>query len=79
MRAIYALPETWGLGVGRALMAYGLASCAGRGCTRCCSGCWRGTSGRAGSTPSRVPADGAIHEFEIGGATLPEMRYRHDG
>jgi GNAT superfamily N-acetyltransferase len=80
VRAIYALPDVWGRGVGRALMAYGLGELRRLGLSPVLL--WvlvaneraRRFYERAGFQP-----DGAIVDFEVGGATLPEMRYRYDG
>lgn len=78
--AIYALPGVWGRGVGRRLLAYGLGELRRLGLSPVLL--WvlvaneraRRFYERAGFT-----ADGPVVGFEVGGATLPEMRYRYDG
>jgi len=78
--AIYALPEFWGRGVGRRLLAYGLGELRRLGLSPVLL--WvlvaneraRRLYERAG-----FHADGPVVGFEVGGATLPEMRYRYDG
>ena len=78
--AIYALPEVWGRGVGRRLLAYGLDEL--RRLQLSPVLLWvlvaneraRRFYDRAG-----FHADGPVVGFEVGGATLPEMRYRYDG
>jgi len=78
--ALYALPEVWGRGVGRRLLAYGLGELRRLGLSPVLL--WvlvaneraRRFYERAGFT-----ADGPVVGFEVGGATLPEMRYRYDG
>jgi GNAT superfamily N-acetyltransferase len=80
LNAIYVLPEWTGHGVGRALLAYALGELRRRGLAPVLL--WvlaanrpaRRFYERAGFRP-----DGATHDFEVGGATLPEVRYRHDG
>jgi GNAT superfamily N-acetyltransferase len=78
--AIYARPDAVGTGVGRALMAYGLAELDRAGLRPVLL--WVFTDNararrfyeKAGFRP-----DGATHDYEIGGVTLPEVRYRWDG
>ena len=80
VNAIYVLPDRWGQGIGRALMAYALGDLRRQGLAPVLL--WvlaandraRRFYQRAGFRP-----DGATHDFEIGGGTLPEVRYRHDG
>ncbi len=80
VRAIYALPEAWGLGVGRALMAHGLEELRRQGLHPVLL--WvlesneraRRFYAKAGFAP-----DGPVVGFEVGGVTLPEVRYRYDG
>jgi GNAT superfamily N-acetyltransferase len=78
--AIYALPEVWGLGVGRRLLAYGLGELRRLGLSPVLL--WVLVSNeRARRFYERAGfhADGQVVDFEVGGATLPEMRYRYDG
>jgi GNAT superfamily N-acetyltransferase len=80
VRAIYALPEAWGLGVGRALMAYGLAEL--RRLQLHPVLLWVMESNeraRRFYAKAGFHADGVTHPYEIAGATLPELRYRYDG
>jgi GNAT superfamily N-acetyltransferase len=78
--ALYVHPDAWGRGVGRALMAYGLGELRRQGLLPVLL--WvlaanvraRRFYERAGFAP-----DGAARDDEIGGATLPEVRYRYDG
>jgi GNAT superfamily N-acetyltransferase len=80
VRAIYALPEAWGLGVGRALMAYGLEELRRQHLQPVLL--WvmesneraRRFYAKAGFAP-----DGLVTGYEIAGVTLPEARYRYDG
>lgn len=80
VRAIYARPEAWGQGVGRALLAYGLAELDRAGLDPVLLWVLEGNSRarrfyeKAGFAP-----DGPVVGFEVGGATLPEVRYRYDG
>jgi GNAT superfamily N-acetyltransferase len=78
--AIYALPEAWGLGVGRALLAYGLGELRRRGLQPVLL--WvlaANDRARRFYEKAGFHADGPIVDFEVGGATLPELRYRYDG
>lgn len=78
--ALYAPPEQWGRGVGRTLMAGALDTLAGQGLSPVLL--WvaaaneraRRFYARAGFRP-----DGATQDYEVAGATLPEVRYRQDG
>jgi ribosomal protein S18 acetylase RimI-like enzyme len=78
--AIYALPEVWGQGVGRALMAYGLGELCRLGLSPVLL--WvlvSNEQARRFYERAGFYADGPVVDFEVGGATLPEMRYRYDG
>ena len=76
--AIYVLPPWQGRGVGRELMAYVLGDLRRQGLAPVLL--WvladnrkaRDFYERAGLAP-----DGATHDYEIGGVTLPEVRYRY--
>ena len=78
--ALYLPPEQWGRGVGRALMAAALDTLAGRELVPVLL--WMSAANerarrfyaKAGFGP-----DGASQDFEVAGATLPEVRYRYDG
>ena len=78
--AIYVHPDAWGRGAGRALLAYGLGELRRRGLLPALLWVFAANDRarrfyeRAGFAP-----DGGTHDYEIGGATLPEVRYRHDG
>jgi GNAT superfamily N-acetyltransferase len=78
--AIYVLPEAWGRGAGRALLAYGLGELRRLGLLPALLWVFAANDRarrfyeRAGFVP-----DGGTHDYEIAGATLPEVRYRHDG
>jgi GNAT superfamily N-acetyltransferase len=78
--AIYTLPEVWGRGVGRALMAYGLGELRRLGLHPVLL--WvLAANERARRFYEKVgfSSDGLVVGFEVGGATLPEVRYRYDG
>jgi ribosomal protein S18 acetylase RimI-like enzyme len=78
--AIYALPEVWGLGVGRTLMAYGMGELRRRGLSPVLL--WvlvANERARRFYERAGFHSDGTVVDFEVGGATLPEMRYRYDG
>jgi GNAT superfamily N-acetyltransferase len=80
VEAIYAVPEVWGLGVGRALMAYGLGELRRLGLHPVLL--WvlaSNEQARRFYERAGFRADGAVVDFEIGGTTLPELRYRYDG
>lgn len=80
IRAIYALPSAWGLGVGRALMAYGLEELRRQGLQPVLLWVIEGNdrARRFYAEAGFVP-DGPVVGYEVGGVTLPEVRYRHDG
>ena len=78
--AIYALPEFWGRGVGRRLLAYGLGELRRLGLSPVLL--WvlvANERARRFYERAGFHADGPVVGFEVGGATLPEMRYRYDG
>jgi GNAT superfamily N-acetyltransferase len=78
--AIYALPEFWGRGVGRRLLAYGLGELRRLGLSPVLL--WvlvANERARRFYERAGFVADGPVVGFEVGGATLPEMRYRYDG
>ena len=78
--AIYALPEFWGRGVGRRLLAYGLGELRRLGLRPVLL--WvlvANERARRFYERAGFHADGPVVGFEVGGATLPEMRYRYDG
>ena len=78
--AIYVLPERQGRGVGRELLVYALGELRRQELAPVLL--WVLTANaparrfyeRAGFRP-----DGVTHDYEIAGATLPEVRYRHEG
>ena len=78
--AIYTLPEVWGLGVGRRLMTYGLGELRRLGLQPVLL--WvlvANERARRFYERAGFRADGRVVDFEVGGVTLPEMRYRYDG
>ncbi|HEY6744118.1 MAG TPA: GNAT family N-acetyltransferase [Mycobacteriales bacterium] len=80
VEAIYARPDAVGTGVGRALMAYGLAELDRAGLRPVLL--WVLTDNaraRRFYEKAGFHLDGATHTYEVGGATLPEVRYRYDG
>lgn len=78
--AIYVLPQWWDRGVGRALMAYALAELRRRELAPVLLWVLAGNE-RARRFYERAGfrTDGATHDHELAGATLPEVRYQHDG
>jgi GNAT superfamily N-acetyltransferase len=80
VHAIYVLPSAWGLGVGRALLAYGLEELRRQELHPVLLWVMEGNErarrfyARAGFVP-----DGPVVGYEVGGVTLPEVRYRYDG
>jgi GNAT superfamily N-acetyltransferase len=78
--ALYARPDAVGTGVGRALMTYGLAELDRAGLRPVLL--WVFTDNaraRRFYEKAGFRLDGATHDYEIAGATLPEVRYRYDG
>jgi GNAT superfamily N-acetyltransferase len=78
--AIYARPDHVGRGVGRAMLAYGLGELRRQGLVPVLL--WVAAANdraRRFYEKAGFHADGATQDFEVGGATLPEVRYRLDG
>lgn len=76
--AIYVLPEHWGTGVGRALMAYSLERLAADGLAPVLLWVLEDNArARRFYEAAGFAADGARHTYSVGGADLPELRYRH--
>jgi ribosomal protein S18 acetylase RimI-like enzyme len=78
--AIYTVPEVWGRGVGRRLLAYGLGELRRLGLSPVLL--WvlvANERARRFYERAGFRADGPVVGFEVGGTTLPEMRYRYDG
>jgi GNAT superfamily N-acetyltransferase len=78
--AIYVRPEMVGRGVGRAMMAYGLGELRRLGLSPVLL--WvlaANTRARRFYAKAGFHADGTSADYEVGGATLPELRYRYDG
>jgi GNAT superfamily N-acetyltransferase len=78
--AIYARPEVWGHGIGRRMLEYALGELRRLGLSPVLL--WVPVANeRARRFYERAGfrADGLVVGFEVGGATLPEMRYRYDG
>jgi GNAT superfamily N-acetyltransferase len=78
--AIYVRPEAWRQGIGRPLLAYGLGELRRQGLGPVLLWVLEANA-RARRFYERAGfvLDGGTHTYEIGGATLPEVRYRHDG
>lgn len=78
--AVYLRPDAVGTGVGRALMAYGLGELDRAGLRPVLLWVFAGNArARRFYEAAGFRPDGATHTYEIGGATLPEVRYRRDG
>lgn len=80
VEAIYARLDRVGTGIGRALMAYGLAELDRAGLRPVLL--WVLTDNaraRRFYEAAGFRPDGTTHTYEVGGATLPEVRYRRDG
>lgn len=80
LNALYVLPELIGTGVGRQLLAHALGDLRRRGLLPALL--WvvaANTRARRFYERAGMVADGATHDYEVGGATLPEARYRYDG
>jgi ribosomal protein S18 acetylase RimI-like enzyme len=76
--AIYVLPEHWGTGVGRALMAYSLDLLAADGLTPVLL--WvltENARARRFYEAAGFAPDGAAHTYTVAGTDLPEVRYRY--
>ena len=77
LATMYTLPETWGTGVGRALLERAVADLAADGIEH--MHLWVfAANDRARAFYERAGwrEDGAARELEIGGASLPIVRYR---
>ncbi|HEV7653617.1 MAG TPA: GNAT family N-acetyltransferase [Mycobacteriales bacterium] len=80
IEAIYARPDVVGAGVGRVLLAYGLGELRRHGLAPVLLWVLTGNDhARRFYEKAGFAADGATHDYEVGGATLPELRYRYDG
>lgn len=78
--AIYLRPDAVGTGAGRALLAYGLAELDRAGLRTVLLWVLTGNArARRFYEKGGFHLDGATHTYEVGGATLPEVRYRYDG
>ncbi len=78
--AIYARPDAVGTGVGRALVAYALAELDRAELRPVLLWAFAGNArARRFYEKAGFHLDGATHDYEVGGATLPEVRYRYDG
>lgn len=78
--AMYVRPDRLGRGVGRALMAYGLGELRRQGLVPVLL--WVSAANeraRRFYAAAGFAPDGATQDYEIAGATLPEVRYRRDG
>jgi GNAT superfamily N-acetyltransferase len=80
IEAIYVRPDAVGTGVGRALMAYGLGELRRLGLHPVLLWVLTGNDrARRFYQKAGFRADGVTHDYQIAGATLPELRYRYDG
>jgi GNAT superfamily N-acetyltransferase len=80
IEAIYARPDVVGAGVGRALMTHTLAELDRAGLRPVLLWVLAGNDrARRFYEKAGFHVDGATHDYEIAGATLPEVRYRYDG
>ena len=80
LNAIYVLPTATGRGVGRVLLTYAQGELRRRGLLPALL--WvvvANTGARRFYERAGWYADGATHDYEVAGATLPEARYRWDG
>jgi GNAT superfamily N-acetyltransferase len=76
VNAIYVLPSHWGGGIGRALMAYSLDLLAADGLSPVLLWVLRDNAqARRFYDAYGFRPDGATHTYEVGGETLPEVRY----
>ncbi|MEV7375640.1 GNAT family N-acetyltransferase [Streptomyces sp. NPDC090301] len=79
LAALYALPEVWGTGVGRALLAASTEALAARGFRTAALWVFAGNArGRRFYEAAGWRADGEAVREETGGRTLEELRYRRD-
>jgi GNAT superfamily N-acetyltransferase len=76
--AIYVLPDSWGTGVGRALLTYSLELLAADGFDPVLLWVLEGNArARRFYEAAGFAADGARHIYSAGGADLPKLRYRY--
>jgi ribosomal protein S18 acetylase RimI-like enzyme len=77
--ALYVDPDHWARGVGTALMSYGLPLLAAMGLRPVFLWVLRDNArAQRFYLHHGFVADGAEEGYEAGGATVPEVRYRHD-
>ncbi|CAL9632118.1 GNAT family N-acetyltransferase [Streptomyces griseomycini] len=77
--ALYLLPERIGRGVGRALLGEAVRRCSAAGHARMYLWVLRGnTRARRFYACAGFCADGAEEPFEVGGVSVPEVRYAKD-
>ena len=73
-------PDHWGSGAGRALLEAAQAELERMGFAEWVLWVLPGNArARRFYEKAGFHLDGATHDYEIGGATLPEVRYRYDG
>ncbi|MFD9243332.1 GNAT family N-acetyltransferase [Streptomyces sp. NPDC059556] len=79
LAALYALPEVWGTGVGRALLAASTEALVARGFRTAALWVFAGNArGRRFYEAAGWRADGEAVREETGGRMLEELRYRRD-
>ncbi|MCB8906002.1 MULTISPECIES: GNAT family N-acetyltransferase [unclassified Streptomyces] len=79
LAALYALPEVWGTGVGRALLAASTEALVGTGFRTAALWVFAGnTRGRRFYEAAGWRPDGEVVREETGGRMLKELRYRGD-
>ncbi|MFI1717381.1 GNAT family N-acetyltransferase [Streptomyces litmocidini] len=79
LAALYALPEVWGTGVGRALMSASTEALVAAGFRAAVLWVFAGNArGRRFYEAAGWRADGAVVREETGGRVLEELRYRRD-
>ena len=78
VHAIYVLPDRWGAGIGRALMAYSLERLTDEGLSPALLWVLTGNArARRFYEAYGFRPDGATHSFTVSGVDLPELRYRY--